>query len=79
MNNPFEKKTGSPFITILAGIVIGSIIALLLAPESGEDLRDDLLSGAKKGWGKLTDKADDEKETAIKYAKKAKKYTKSKF
>ena len=79
MNNPFETKRTNPFIPILVGIVFGSIIALLLAPESGEDLRDDLVSGAKKGWGQLSDKAEDEADNVKKYAKKTRRYFKSKF
>ena len=79
MNNPFEKKTTIPVIPIMAGILFVSIVALLFAPESGEDLREDIASGAKKGWSRLSGKAGDEANNAKKYARKAKKYFKSKF
>ncbi len=41
----------------LTGALLGVVVGLLLAPQKGEDLREDLADAADK-WNKLVGKAD---------------------
>jgi gas vesicle protein len=46
-------NSGSGYLTgLLAGLVIGGVAALLLAPRRGEDMRHELADGAAKLRGK---------------------------
>jgi len=40
----------------LLGALVGAIFALLFAPQTGEELRANLLSTAEEDWGKLQEK-----------------------
>jgi gas vesicle protein len=42
------EKGGSPIIPFLWGIAVGAAVALLFAPTSGEELRDNLKSRARR-------------------------------
>ena len=54
-----EKKVVAAGLLILAGGIVGAGVALLLAPQSGQRTRKDLLKYAKKTKNRAGDAVDD--------------------
>ena len=54
------------FIGVILGAVCGAVIALLLAPEAGEDLRQKIQSGAEANWQKANIELDKLKKSVSK-------------
>jgi len=50
------EENGNPFVAFAVGMVfgafLGAILALLFAPEAGEELRTKIQSGAQTSWEK---------------------------
>ena len=42
-----------PVISFLAGILVGAVLALVLAPTSGEELRSEIRLRAETQWNEL--------------------------
>jgi gas vesicle protein len=58
-----EKKVVAASLLILAGGIVGAGLALLLAPQSGQRTRKDILRYAKKTKGRAEDAVEDLSET----------------
>ena len=56
------EKSGSPVVPFLWGLAVGAAVALLLAPTSGEELRDNLKSRARRFKDLAVEKAGDLEE-----------------
>jgi gas vesicle protein len=54
-----EKKAVAAALLILAGGIVGAGVALLLAPQSGQRTRKDIVRYAKKTKGRAGDVVDD--------------------
>lgn len=54
-----EKKAAAAALLILAGGIVGAGVALLLAPQSGQRTRKDILRYAKKTKHRASDAVDD--------------------
>ena len=54
------------FIGVILGAVCGVVLALLLAPEAGEELRQKIQSGAAVNWQKANIELDKLKQSASK-------------
>ena len=66
-----ERRSGGGGIGIfLLGVAVGAGIALLLAPQSGAETREDLRRGARRLRRKARDVADDARETAEDFARR---------
>lgn len=52
-------KTGSTLVAILAGVAVGAVAGVLLAPEQGEKTRRKISKGFKSGTDDLNCKMDD--------------------
>jgi gas vesicle protein len=44
-----ESETGTRFTCFAIGATLGAVVALLLAPKSGRELREDLADATRKG------------------------------
>ena len=53
MHNENNGMTKGVFIGMLTGAAVGSIIALLFAPESGNELRKDITTKSKDLVGEI--------------------------
>ena len=51
------NDNGKVIVSLLAGATAGIVAGLLLAPETGEDARNDLRSSARNWWDGLEKKA----------------------
>lgn len=49
-------------LIFLAGALVGAAIALLVAPQTGEELRAKMLSAAEEDWKQLQEKYPEETE-----------------
>ncbi|MBL0226517.1 MAG: YtxH domain-containing protein [Geobacteraceae bacterium] len=58
-----EKKVVAASLLILAGGIVGAGLALLLAPQSGQRTRKDILRYAKKTKGRAEEAVEDLSET----------------
>ena len=54
-----EKKAAAAALLILAGGIVGAGVALLLAPQSGQRTRKDIVSYAKRTKNRANDAVDD--------------------
>ena len=63
------SEKGNTLAVFFAGLMIGAfwgaIIALLLAPEAGEELRQKIQSGAKTNWQKASLELDKLKQSEV--------------
>jgi len=60
-----NKNTISAFFTgLVIGAFFGAIMALLYAPEAGDELRTKLQSSAQSGWEKVQTELGSMKDTA---------------
>ena len=50
-----QRQDSSGFVWFVAGVAIGATVALLYAPQSGEETRDLLSSKAREGKDRLSD------------------------
>ena len=70
MGNNYENE-GSGAATkltfLLAGVGIGAVVALLFAPKSGVELREDIADATRKGIEKVKEAAAQIQETAGEY------------
>ena len=70
---PKEKDTSISFaLGLLAGVVGGIISAVLLAPESGEKTRNDLICKAKKIKNNFPTKLENAKNKSLRTIEKTK-------
>ncbi len=53
------NDNGKVIVSLLAGATAGIVAGLLLAPETGEDARNDLRESARKWWGGFGKQAQD--------------------
>jgi gas vesicle protein len=53
-------------LTFIAGLAVGAVAALLLAPKSGEELRDDIAEGVGDRVDQVRNKAKNLKQRAQK-------------
>lgn len=51
-------KKGLPFLTFILGSLVGSVVALLYAPTSGEELRTQIRTEADTRWKQASDEWD---------------------
>jgi|CXWL01.1.fsa_nt_gi gas vesicle protein len=58
---------GSKLMFLLVGGGLGAVIALLLAPKPGRELRQDIADAAVKGYDETLDAANRVKEQAVEY------------
>ncbi len=65
-NDPIvvERRSGGGMGLFLLGVAVGAGLALLYAPQSGEETRADLRRGARKVRRKARDLADEAREAA---------------
>ena len=59
-----KNQTSSAALALLAGAAIGAITALLLAPKSGAEMREDLKDAAGNAKAELERKKEQLKKTA---------------
>jgi gas vesicle protein len=59
-----ERKRFRDLAFLISGIAIGSAIALLLAPSSGEDLRYEIAHGYRRATKKIGRRAEELRERA---------------
>lgn len=67
-----ENNAGSNAVFFLAGLGIGAIVALLLAPKSGKETRDYITQRAEEGRDYLASKGREYRRQAEEYVDKAK-------
>jgi gas vesicle protein len=61
-----EESRGPGFLTgLLFGAVVGAAVAMVLAPQAGEDTRDLLRAKAREASGRLRDAAEDVTSTDL--------------
>ena len=64
------SKNGSTLIAFLVGLILGAVsgagLALLFAPEAGEELRQKIQGGAEVQWQKANVELDKLKQSASK-------------
>ena len=52
------SENGNTFVAFLIGLILGAVsgagLALLFAPEAGEELRQKIKSGTKTNWQKAS-------------------------
>src|SRR5215470_17381350 len=69
-----DRNDGAGGVGFLSGLVVGAfagaIIALVLAPQSGEETRELIIGKAQEAKGKALDLASDLREQADELAKK---------
>ena len=66
------SENGNMFVAFLIGLILGAAsgagLALLFAPEAGEELRQKIQSGAEANWQKANIELDKLKQSASKTA-----------
>jgi gas vesicle protein len=67
-----DNNAGSNAVFFLAGLGIGAIVALLLAPKSGKETRDYISQRAEEGRDYLASKGREYRRQAEDYVDKAK-------
>lgn len=67
------SKTGNTFLALITGAAIGSVVALLYAPESGDETRKKISKNAKEAKRKLDKQIRETSESLSTSAQKAKK------
>ncbi len=67
------SKTGNTFLALITGAAIGSVVALLYAPESGDETRKKISKNAKEAKKKLDKQIKETSESLSHSAQKAKK------
>ena len=64
------SKNGNTFVAFLIGLILGAVsgagMALLFAPEAGEELRQKIQSGAEVQWQKANIELERLKQSASK-------------
>ena len=55
---------GAFFIGLIMGAFFGAVMALLYAPETGDELRTKLQNGAQSSWEKVQAELENMKDTA---------------
>jgi len=64
------SDNGNMLVAFLIGVILGAIagtgVALLFAPEAGEELRQKIQSGAESNWQKANIELDKLKQSASK-------------
>jgi gas vesicle protein len=73
------KDQGKIIVALLAGAAVGAAVALLLAPSSGSDLREDISGYVDDLIGAAKDKADQTAKNLRDYGTSAVERSKSKF
>lgn len=66
------ENTGNTIIALLTGAIVGAGIALLYAPDKGENVREKLSSEAKKAKSKFDKQLHETTDKLSKSARKAK-------
>lgn len=52
-----QRQDSNGFVWFVAGVAIGATVALLYAPQSGEETREKLASKAREGKDMLADRS----------------------
>jgi gas vesicle protein len=47
------NKVAIPLVSFVAGVLVGTVLALVLAPTSGEELRSEIRLRAETQWNEL--------------------------
>lgn len=50
-----QRQDSSGFVWFVAGVALGATVALLYAPQSGEETREKLAAKAREGKDRLSD------------------------
>lgn len=66
-----ERRSGGGFGLFLLGVAVGAGLALLYAPQSGEETRADLRRGARRLRRKVRDAAEGVQESAEEFTRGA--------
>jgi len=64
-----RERNGGGFVTgLLLGVIIGAALAIVLAPEGSDELRETLRGKAREATGRARDAAADLAERAVVFA-----------